>query len=156
MYICIWESINKCASLFCLQDPSKLRKREIVSSFLTEILLALKEVTETVYYTLHFIIKYQCSQEETFYNAQVACCQFVIFVSYSLWNTIHNYGFLLLHKAVLLFYWNKNRSKWVFLFRVEFRYLFTLDLTAYIDQVLKCRRAASDCTYVVQESQMWD
>ena len=51
MCICILESSNKCASLSSLQDPSKLRKREIVSSFLTEILLALKEVTEIVYYS---------------------------------------------------------------------------------------------------------
>jgi hypothetical protein len=46
MCICISESNNKCASLSCLQDQSKLRKKEIVSSFLTEILLALKEVME--------------------------------------------------------------------------------------------------------------
>jgi hypothetical protein len=31
----------------CLQDSSNVRKREIVSSFITEILLALKEVIET-------------------------------------------------------------------------------------------------------------
>jgi hypothetical protein len=31
----------------CLQDSSNARKREIVSSFITEILLALKEVIET-------------------------------------------------------------------------------------------------------------
>jgi hypothetical protein len=58
IFICIWESSNKCASLSCLQDPSnKLRKREIVSSFLTEILLDLKEVIEIVYYcSAHYFL----------------------------------------------------------------------------------------------------
>ena len=37
---------NKNYTLVYLQDSSMVRKRDIISSFITEILLALKEVTK--------------------------------------------------------------------------------------------------------------
>ena len=40
------ESSNKNYALVYLQDSSMVRKRDIISSFITEILLALKQVTK--------------------------------------------------------------------------------------------------------------
>lgn len=67
-----------------LQDSSKLRKREIVSWFLTEILLALKEVIETVYYSLHGIFIITRNNLSIMLKQHVADLTF--FVSNSLWN----------------------------------------------------------------------
>lgn len=66
--------VTRTCALVCLQDSSMVRKRDIISSFITEILLALKEVTKlhlVFAQFLNYIAKSVCWPPNLFQNGSV-------------------------------------------------------------------------------------
>lgn len=107
---CAGRVVTRTLHFLGLQDSSKLRKREIVSSFLTEILLALKEVIETVYYSLHGIFIITRNNLSIMLKQHVADLTFLFLFPFEMLHTASLLQFLVIMCGYPYILQNKDKS----------------------------------------------